>query len=486
MRISKQKTVNGKRTAFFFAKRNLLTAHYSLFTTFFLLFTLYSLLSTSPCFAFFGKSQKPIINPKEKLDYVNIDWWDNFSDPCLKYYIIKAVENNHDAQKASWQVEEYRQNVKIQFSQELPSASVGANYILNHLQDIFKGTKTNVFAVPFLANYEADIFLKNHDKTKSSKKSYEASKFQEQSTYISLASDVATAYINLIKFDKQIKLQEDLVCVKKQEFLREAKKYKNGTVSATDLNNAKKDYLSSKSNLDELIKSRDTILNQLAVFIGESPNNIACLKRNSFDSLEYKAQIPCEISSDVVFSRPDILAAEANLEKAKIDIRVARKEFLPRINVFGIYSFTNLGSTSFGSWNSTLAALFLGATQDLFKGGYKVANLRLNKAKYEEMFETYRQTDLTALKEINDSLLIIKEDTKIDNNTVSNLKIQQDTYNRANKSYKQGTISYPDLLGQCEMLLTTKQNQTNSKASRLVDYITLYKSIGGGKCLNQP
>ncbi len=52
----------------------------------------------------------------------------------------------------------------------MPTLSVGTTYVLNHFQDVFMGTKTYVFAVPFIATYEADIFLKNHDKTKSSKK----------------------------------------------------------------------------------------------------------------------------------------------------------------------------------------------------------------------------------------------------------------------------------------------------------------------------
>ena len=81
-----------------------------------------------------------------RINYVNINWWDNFSDPYLKCYIIQAIQNNHDAKQASWKVEEYKQNVKLQFSQELPSLSVGTNYILNHFQDVFIGTKTNVFA----------------------------------------------------------------------------------------------------------------------------------------------------------------------------------------------------------------------------------------------------------------------------------------------------------------------------------------------------
>lgn len=426
-------------------------------------------------------SNKPLprVNTTSKIDYVNINWWDNFSDPCLKYYIIQGITNNHDAKEASWKVEQYKQSIKLQFAKELPSLSVGADYILNHLPDTLIATKTNIFAVPFIANYEADIFLKNHDKTKSSKKAYESSKFQEQSIYISLASDIATTYINVIKFDKQIQLQQCLVCVKKEELRRETLRFNRGVSSIPKVNNFKQDYETAKSDLDELIKSRDKALNQLAVLTGDSPANIACIKRSSWDNLEYKTQIPAEICSDVVFSRPDILAAEANLEKSKIDVRVARKDFLPRFNIIGLYSFDNVGKDGFGTWGSTVAALVAGATLDLFKGGQKVANLKINKSVYEQMFEAYRQTDLNAIKEVNDSLLIIREDTKIDNNTCKNLLTQKDNYQRSKESYKKGVIPYTDLLSEQEKFLSMNQNQVNSKTTRLVDYITLYKAVGG-------
>ena len=438
------------------------------------------LLLQLPCFSMpWNNKRLPAINTQAKINYVNINWWDNFSDPYLKCYIIQAIENNHDAKKASWKVEEYKQFVKYQFGQELPSLSVGGNYIGNHLPDTIKGTKSAIFVVPFIAQYEADVFLKNHDKTKSSKKTYESSKFQEQSIYISLASDVATTYINTIKFDKQIQLQQDVVKVKKEELSREYGKYQRGVVSIPDLNNYKKQYTSAKSDLDELVKSRDKSLNQLAVLIGESPENIACIKRGLFDNLDYKTIIPACISSDVVFSRPDILAAETDLEKSNIDVRVARKEFLPRFNITGIYSLDNIGSAGFGTWGSTVAAIVTSATLDLFKGGMKVANLKIYKAKYEQMFEAYRQTDLNAIKEVNDSLLIISQDTKIDKNTHSNLVTQSDNYQRATKSYKSGVISYTNLLSEQEQFLSMEQSQVNSKSVRLVDYITLYKAVGG-------
>lgn len=444
------------------------------------MFLLSALLIQLPCFSLPWDNKKlPPLNTQQKIDYVYINWWDNFSDPYLKCYIIQAIESNHDAKKASWKVEEYKQLVKVQFSQELPSLSVGGTYLLSHLPDTVKGIKSNLYAVPFIASYEADVFLKNHDKTKSSKKTYEASKFQEQSVYISLASDVATTYINILKFDKQIKLQQSFVCVKEEELAREWSKYKRGTSTIPKVNNAQKDYNTAKSNLDEYIKSRDKALNQLAVLIGDSPENIACLKRGSLENLEYTTAIPCQICSDVVFSRPDILEAEAQLEKSKIDVQVARKEFLPRFNLVGVYSLSNIGPDGFGTWGSTIAALLASATLDLFKGGQKVANLKVNKARYEQMFENYRQTDLNALKEVNDSMLIINEDTKIDQNTITNLQRQENNYQRACKSYHRGVISFTSLLSEQEQLLNMEQSQISSKTARLIDYITLYKAVGG-------
>ncbi len=476
----KLKIENGKfKNVFASQKRHPFTVHRLPFTI--LHFALCTLLLATPCFASMPWSNKPLprLNTEQKIGYVNINWWDNFSDPYLKCYILQAIENNHDAQQASWKVQEYKQAVKLQFSQELPSLSVGGTYVLNHLPDTFVATKNNIFAVPFQASYEADVFLKNRDKTKSSEKTFVSSQYQEMSVYISLAADVATTYINTIKYDKQIQIQQEYVKAKREEYRRAVESYKSGVVSIPDVNKVKEGYESAKSDLDELVKSRDKSLNQLALLIGESAENTCNFKRGSWDDFNYKSQIPCEISSDVTFARPDIMAAEVDLEKAKIDVHVARKEFLPAFKINGIYSFSNVGSAGFGTWGSTIAALLANATLDLFKGGYKVANLKIYKSKYEQMFEAYRQADLKAIKEVNDSLVIIKQDTLIDENTTKNLLSEWDNYQRAKKSYKSGVISYPKLLSEEENYLMMKQNQVNSKTARLVDYITLYKAVGG-------
>lgn len=59
-----------------------------------------------------------------KFNNVNLDWWKNYNDEYLEGYIVKAIDNNQDLKIATLRVEEARQNVKLQFSKELPTASV--------------------------------------------------------------------------------------------------------------------------------------------------------------------------------------------------------------------------------------------------------------------------------------------------------------------------------------------------------------------------
>lgn len=121
---------------------------------------------------------------------------------------------------------------------------------------------------------------------------------------------------------------------------------------------------------------------QFAVLIGRGVNAETInsdIPRGNIDNFEYNAVIPNEIESDVIFSRPDVKRTEMALEKAKIDIRVARKEFLPTFNITGIWAFNTIALGSFFSWESSLAALLAGATQDLFTGGRKIANLKFPK-----------------------------------------------------------------------------------------------------------
>lgn len=167
------------------------------------------------------------------------------------------------------------------------------------------------------------------------------------------------------------------------------------------------------------------------------------------------------------------------LEKAKIDIRVARKEFLPRFNITGLWIFNTIAPGTFFSWESSLAAILAGASQDIFTGGRKIANLKIQKAKYEELFEKYRQTDLEAVKEVNTALCLIKHNTTVDKNTLAKVQYEYKNLENSRKKYARGTISAPEYLNDLSKFIDVQKEAIQTKNQRLVNYFTLYKAVGG-------
>ena len=413
-------------------------------------------------------------------DKLNINFFYRFNDENLSGYIEEALNNNHDLKKAESIVKQYREQVKYSFGNELPSFGVSANYLGIKVPqlDNFE-LKKNAFILPFIVNYEADFLLKNRDRTKSVKKSYEAALQDKKALYISLLSDVATVYVNILQYDELIKQQEEIVKLKNDIFQRNKQKYERGVIDSTILNTAEQDFTTSKNELENLYKQRAVLLMQLAVLTGKSPVCTGDLQRITMPEFEYSETIPNTVESDVIFSRPDVRAAEIKLEKAKIDVRIARKEFLPTFNITGVWAFNTIAPGSFFSWESSLAAIIAGASQDIFTGGRKVANLRYQKAKYEELFEEYRQTDLEAVKEVNTSLCFIKHDTEIEQSTLLNLNSEKKNFENIQKKYSRGTVSYPEYAQAQIRLAGAEKDFIRAKTQRLVNYFTLYKAVGG-------
>ena len=421
-------------------------------------------------------SKNKTVSDDYKYQYLNIEWWDRFDDPLLSKYIVMAVKNNHDLKVATINVEEYYQNVKVQFAGQLPQAVGG--FAPNYMKMPNTSHTDWAFVTPFMVNYEADIFLKNRDKTKSVKKLYEASKFDERAAYIAVVSAVGTTYFNIVKLDETIKLQEEIVQSRQNIYDLMMVRNKEGLTSTADTVKANKALVSGKTDLIELKKQREKMLNQLAVLVGESPANSEELARTSLSAIKYNGNVPQQISSEVIIQRPDYLKAVKMVEKAGIDVTVAKKEFLPTINLTGLALFNASDFGSIFTTKSMLWALGGGLMMPLFTGGKRIANLRIKKAEYEKILHQYFQTNLTAMQEVNDSLMTVRLDNQKMKQTLEQAQLEATDYNYNSMKYNQGVISNLDLIQFKENLLTINKLVAQQKVECMVDYIGLYKAAG--------
>ena len=411
-----------------------------------------------------------------KYEYINYDWWNNFNDDILTGYIDKAIQNNYDLKNATIAVDEYYQAVKIQFASELPTVTTGFSPAYTKMPGV--GSADWSYAMPAFANYELDLFLKNYDKIKASKKEYEGSLQDERAAYIAIASAVGTTYFNIVKLDKMIELQEQIVADRKLIYELMLLRNKEGLTSTSDTVKANKSYIAGDTDLTEYKKQRSKLLNQLCVLIGENPNNAEKISRISYDELNFSGIIPAEISSEVIEARPDYIKAEKMVEKAGLDVRVAKKEFLPTINITGIAMFFSSDIGKLWTTKNALAALAGGAMLPIFTGGKRIANLKIKKDEYERILNNYYKTNLTAIQEVNDALITINLDEQKYADMKKQADLERQDFGLSTSKYEQGVISKLDLTQVKENVLFTDKAVVNDRINCLVNYIGLYKAVG--------
>jgi len=439
-----------------------------------ILLAVFALVNTMPALAIKEKSGRDY-----RLEAVNIDWWENFGDENLKGYILATIENNHDLKIATLKTQEYKQFVRISQAGQLPTLSMSGNLARVKTPEALGGNSSNMFSLPFIASWEADIFLKNFDKTKSAKKAYTAAQYAEKSAYLSLVSGVAALYLNIVKLDSLIEEQEKIVENRKEIYELMKLRADNGLSSTFDTTMSDKFQKMSQIVLTDLYKERQILLNQLATLTGVSSANSAEFKRTPLDEINFALTVPSEISSDILVQRPDMMKAEADLARAGVDVRVARKEFLPTIPIMGILGFSSSSISNLFDWKSALALGAVGLSHNFFAGGARVANLKIKKLQYEEIFEAYKKADLEAIQEANDALCRVKYDTQKYNDNLKKYELEAKNFELTKAKYEAGVISRLDMLQYEENLRTISFDVAASKTQKLVNYIALFKAAGG-------
>ena len=422
-----------------------------------------------------GKNKSTKVYPvKNKYEYINLEWWSNFNDDILNGYIARAMENNKDLKMATLTIDEFYQNVAMQRASELPAIIGGLNGGYGKLI----GPKHESFGIPLIASYELDLFGKNHNKTTSVRKLYEASILDERAAYIAIASAVGTTYINIVKLDAMVDLQTEITALRKDIYEMMDISHKEGLASTTDLVRANKNYVLGVTDLTEIKKQRTKLLNALAVLIGDSPNNIEEYERIDWRELSYQGEIPEYVDSEIVTQRPDYLKAEKLMEKAGVDVRAARKECLPSIQLGGGVLFNAKEFGSLLSTSSMLWGLGGGLMHNIFAGGKIMANLKSKKIAYEKSLKNYEKVNLTALQEVNDTLVTVNMDREKLNKQKEIKDLEEQDFTLSELKYDEGVISKLDLDQMKENLLNVNRMVYSSQFDCMIDYINYYKAVG--------
>ena len=253
--------------------------------------------------------------------------------------------------------------------------------------------------------------------------------------------------------------------------------YETGVISFVELNETNKLFEEEKNTLENLKKERASFITELCYLIGYTPYEADNITVSSFDKIEYTGIYPEILKGDIVLNRPDIIKFDIEIQKKKLDITAAKKDFLPKLEITGNLIFSTVVN-NFG-WEGAVAALIAGATQNLFDGGKRIFTLKKRKIEYETALNEYFKADLNALKEVNDALYTLKKDKEIYKNNKKRLEYENSNFIKIFNAYTTGARSYMDYLDRDMERISEAKILYSSKNQKYTDLISLYKASGG-------
>lgn len=418
-----------------------------------------------------------------RLDYMNMDWWKNYNDEVLIYHFQTLYENNHDLRIAALKTKQAEENIRLAGANQLPQLGFDGS-----VSRVFRGPRTqfgsvvipkyiqNEIFLPLNASYEIDIWGQNYLNRKSAKKQAEIAKQQERAAYIYITSSFAADYYNLIKMDELERNLLKIIDLQKNIVSMTEKKYNSGLASINEVLDEKQILVNFEKDLNKLKENKKILNDEAVVLLGL--NTDKAIELSDYQSIS-SPQTPETLSTTIIQFRPDLISSEDYVKKSGIDVRVARRDFLPKFILYG-----NLGFNAY-KWNrmfageTFLANAGIAPRWDIFTGGIKMARYRINKYEYKKAVEIYEKTVLTSIQEVNDALAEAKTTKANLIKSDEDYSIEKEKHILAEKQFSIGDSSMLDEMKSEVNLYVAKQRNIAAKIDNVISSISLYNAVGG-------
>ena len=426
---------------------------------------------------------------KWRVDYAaaaevtNMRWWEQFEDPALNELIDIALKENWDVRIAAARVEEFAARVDMAFSEFLPQVDYqGAGFrrrISPDDPDIADSINRTAVRYGGLANlnWELDLWGRIRRSNEAARAELLAQEENRRTVILSLVSAVASSYVTLRRYDRQLEVAVDTLEIRAEALRLFQLKFKGGVISEIELAQARSNYEKAAANVPRFQRLIGLTENALSVLLGRNPGTIP--RGKTIDEL-ILPPIPEGVPSTLLARRPDIRSAEQNLIAANALIGVARAQYFPTISLTGILGIASDSLSSlFGNANS-LWQIGGQALGPIFSGGRISAQVRASEAVQRQTLMNYLQTVQTAFQEVNDGLISVQKRREQLEANGRHVEALADYARLANLRYDEGYADYLEVLDAERSLFDEQLNYVRIQSDVYASLVTTYKAMGGG------
>lgn len=453
-------------------------------------------MALSGCANYFGiKSDKTIAQPQQFEtsqsipaqggQWPTLDWANQFGDPQLPKLVDEALEGNPTIAQAQARIA--KASSYIQTSKSALFPKVNASY--SWTRELYSANA--LYPPPFggswysennalaSASWELDLWGKNRQRLAQAVSAQKAAVADMQQARITLAASVARTYNQLAQLYALRDIASHEIDNRKTIGTITNGRVLAGLDTNVERQTANGNIASSQANLSQIDGQIETVRYQLAALLGKGPDRGLQIAQPVLQPAA-DVSLPDSLPADLVSRRPDIVAARWQVEAAMHDVKEAKAEFYPDVNLAAGFGFDAFGWGKFLNFTSRQMQLGPAIHLPIFDAGALRGQLKGRYADFELDVATYNQTLIGAFQDVATQVASIHSADRQLVDAERALDASTNAWQLAVIRYKAGLSEQLQVLNADQNRLAAEQTVTNLKAQRRDDQMALIKSLGGG------
>jgi len=415
---------------------------------------------------------------------VAADWWRAFGDDTLSGLVDRALAGNPSLKVAQARLARAEAAVGSAKSADGPQVNGALDvtrqlYSANSIYPAPLGGSIRTFANGQIgASWELDFFGRNRAAIEAAVGSQRAAQADVQAARVMLASNVARTYVQLGRLFEQrdvamrsLKQRDDTLALIKQ-------RVQGGLDTAVEQRQGEGALPETRQQIEQLDEQITLTRHALAALTAQAPNALDTLTVPL--STVKAVAVPSALPADLLGRRADITAARWRVEAATSDVKAAKAQFYPNINLTAFVGLQSIGLDQFVKSGAEQYGAGPAIRLPIFDSGRLRANLKVKTADLDAAIESYNGAVLDAVHDVADQLSSLGS---IDRQQAEQARAQaaaESAYDLATQRYKAGLGTYLTVLNAEASVLNQRRLAADLKARAVDTQIALIRSLGGG------
>jgi len=405
-------------------------------------------------------------------------WLDILHDSTLVSLIDLALRQNRDLQAAVARINEFRADVGVAQAPLLPSVSLNGSESSNQIA-LGAFPPTSYRAARFTSDlaWELDFWGRIRRGVEAARADLGAEEAAQRATSLSLVSDVASTYLQLLELDQERTIAERTLSTRKATLDIARQRFEQGLTSELDVRQFEAQVAAPAVTLAQSERARAQAEHNLNVLLGEGPASIP--RGTSLGEAASALVVPDSIPAALLARRPDVVQAERSYAASVARIGVAEAARLPTVSIIGsLGTQAGVPNNLFGGQTRVYQAQ-VGLSFPLFDNRRLSSASAAARARAEEARASYESVTLNAVREANDALIGVRtaRDEAVAQATQANAL--RKALDLATVRYEAGLSSYLDLLDAQRSLFGAELAASQAQLGELTAAVRLYRALGG-------